>query len=158
MTAATAKFAKHVQAACATVGERGRFGPRKVWIDKAHKAFGGGWTLKEFKEALLAAHREGDLELVRVDLAGATEPGRMQASEIKAGPSTYHLIRAEPVSDSVKRLKARLETNRGILKYMLDHKQTEDPDFRHFVKLDMRIVKALARHSIEAPSLRKLFR
>ena len=76
--------------------ERGRFG-HKVFIAAIERALHGSpFELKrsELHRRLVAANREGFLELVRVDLVAVVDPAELAASEIRSHGSTFHAVLA----------------------------------------------------------------
>lgn len=79
----------------------GVFGDRKVFVAAAWHQLRArpAWArlaLDDFKAALLAAHRDQKLELVRADLVSAMDPELVAASEIDTGSARYHFVLREP--------------------------------------------------------------
>lgn len=76
---------------------RGRFGTDKVFIASVWDALQAdprlrGMTLDQFKHVLLAANREGLLDLRRADATAEMDPTALQRSEILDMGATFHFI------------------------------------------------------------------
>lgn len=81
----------------------GWFGDRKVFVSALWDALRGEprWaaiTLDDFKARLVAAHRAGELTLVRADLVAAMDPELVAASEIAVDGASFHFLVKEPVT------------------------------------------------------------
>ena len=79
----------------------GRFG-RKVFIAAVWRALiddarFASLSLDRFKQLLVAANRDGLLELTRADLVGAMDPGLVAASEIDDLGSTFHFVTGDAI-------------------------------------------------------------
>ena len=59
-----------------------------------------GKSTGEIQEALLQAHRRGDLTLSRADMANAMDQAKIARSEIGYGAAQFHLIKLRNVTDS----------------------------------------------------------
>ena len=70
----------------------GVFGDRKVFIASVWDAAGWTMTFDEFKTALVAAHRNGEVVLARADLVGAMDPELVARSETRWDGASYHFI------------------------------------------------------------------
>jgi len=78
------------------------FGDRKVFISSVWHALRATprWSaleLDDFKQRLVVAHRERELELARADLVSVMDPALVAASETRAEGSMFHFIVREPV-------------------------------------------------------------
>lgn len=97
MATMNTSFAGTVTAAAAAAvaaGESFCGGP-KAYIAAVHARCAGlRMDLASFQRALVAAHRAGELELVRIDLGGSADAAMLAASEIVEGLATWHAVRA----------------------------------------------------------------
>jgi len=80
----------------------GVFGDRKVFISSVWSALRETppWSeleLDDFKQRLVAAHRQRELVLARADLVAAMDPALVAASETRAEGATFHFIVREPM-------------------------------------------------------------
>lgn len=80
----------------------GVFGDRKVFISSVWDALRqrAAWSalaLDDFKQQLVAAHRNQQLVLARADLVSAMDPALVEASETRTDGATFHFIVREPV-------------------------------------------------------------
>ena len=74
---------------------KARFGDRKIFISALWREAGArlqGLSFNQFKDALIAAHRERLLQLARADLVAAMDNGAVMASEAKADGATFHFV------------------------------------------------------------------
>jgi hypothetical protein len=74
-----------------------RFGPNKVFIASLWDALAGDPTIgalgqEGFKQALVEAHRRGELELARADLVSAMDPTDVATSEVLHLNAAYHFV------------------------------------------------------------------
>jgi hypothetical protein len=80
----------------------GVFGDRKVFISSVWRTLRArpAWealALDEFKQQLVAAHRNQQLVLARADFVSAMDPELVEASETRTDGATFHFIVREPV-------------------------------------------------------------
>jgi hypothetical protein len=80
--------------------QTGRFGENKVFISQIWRAFQArddfdGWSLAEFKDRLVEAHRRRLLELSRADLVERMDPREVAESETKYLDATFHFVRVD---------------------------------------------------------------
>lgn len=89
-------FSRTVLRALKSVPASGRFGPQKVFIGDAFKAYkrhGGTVSdLFEFKRVLGHANQRGELRLMRADLVGAMDPKKVSESEMRYMNAEFHFI------------------------------------------------------------------
>lgn len=91
-------FAQSVQEAMRGIGDapNERFGHQKVFISAVFRklvknnAFSG--SLDDFKKRLLAARREGLLQLSRADLVGAMPAATVNSSQTSDGMDNVHFV------------------------------------------------------------------
>jgi hypothetical protein len=79
----------------------GVFGDRKVFISSVWHALHAtpSWSaleLDDFKQRLVAAHRQRELELARADFVAALDPVLVAASETRTDGATFHFVVREP--------------------------------------------------------------
>ncbi len=95
---ASRKFGDDVNRVASSVppDHKERFGDRKVFIHhvhhemKRHGLFSG--DLKDFKERVVRAHKNGHVEASRADLVSAMDHHSVSQSETKADGATFHFI------------------------------------------------------------------
>lgn len=89
-------FAKRVIAA-ARASKTGRYGHNKVFISHVWRGLEGEGESdpQAFKERLVAAHREGLLDLSRADLVEAMPAEDVAASEVSYYGATFHFVRMD---------------------------------------------------------------
>jgi hypothetical protein len=86
----------------AKAATEGVFGDRKVFISSVwdalrQRAAWAALALDDFKQQLVAAHRDQQLVLARADLVSAMDPALVAASETRTDGATFHFIVREPV-------------------------------------------------------------
>lgn len=93
-------FASDVMAAHGTAPEGSKFGPNKVFVHKLHSHLAAtnpafkDMPLAEFKERLMDAMQQGQIELSRADLVQAMDPKDVEESTIKhpLGMATFNFV------------------------------------------------------------------
>lgn len=111
-------FAASVKAAAKTVPQDGRFGTRKVFINRVHEAWqtetGQTMPLADFKTHILAELRDGNLGLTRSDLPQSFTPKQKAdhaASALRDGSDEFHFMTVDadsaPAKKAVKPLTAK---------------------------------------------------
>jgi hypothetical protein len=80
----------------------GVFGDRKVFISSVwstlrERPTWSALALDDFKQQLVAAHRDQQLVLARADFVSAMDPALVAASETRTDGATFHFIVREPV-------------------------------------------------------------
>lgn len=80
----------------------GVFGDRKVFISSVwstlrQRPTWSALALEDFKQRLVAAHRNKQLVLARADLVSAMDPALVAASETQTDGATFHFIVREPI-------------------------------------------------------------
>jgi predicted transcriptional regulator with HTH domain len=64
----------------------------EIWRRVQQDPSARGLSLDQFKRWLLAANRDGDLDLVRADLVGAMNRNQVAESEISDRGATFHFV------------------------------------------------------------------
>ena len=95
--ASSAEILAAVKKAVREMPRSGRFGPDKVFISEVWRVVSrdpriGAYTIEQFKNWLVAAQRDGVLQLARADLVGAMDPRLVRESEIQSLGSTFHFV------------------------------------------------------------------
>ncbi|HVX14626.1 MAG TPA: hypothetical protein VHC22_25790 [Pirellulales bacterium] len=89
------RFAVRVMDAARSCSPPGRFGDNKVFISHVWRQMRGEPSigLDEFKRHLVAANRDGLLQLSRADLVEAMDSGDVRESSTVYGNATFHFVR-----------------------------------------------------------------
>lgn len=95
-------FASRVIAA-ARASKTGRYGHNKVFISHVWRGLDGEKDAAAFKERLVAAHREGLIDLSRADLVEAMSPEDVAASETTYFGATFHFVRMDAPAPASRR-------------------------------------------------------
>jgi hypothetical protein len=104
-SAGSGDFATEVLQSAHFVPAAGWFGPRKLFIHRAHESWRrqthGTLDLAQFKGQLLTEMRAGNLGLARADFTATLSPEDLQQSEIRDGAEIFHFIATERPSSIV---------------------------------------------------------